>query len=383
MSSSSDAAAWCPMVEDALYHPVGPVPPTSMGALDLGFLGYNFAAPEIEQPLDFYSFDSESQSSNLFPSFAPLSSTRPKSRVSLACIPCRSKHAKCDAAVPSCSQCRASGRDCSYVESRRGRGKDARPERDGPETERPRKRRNQHSEPGSDGATPISTINSNADLEWASSTLISKTESDRSTELLDLYYGSFHDAHPFVLPRHYLNQRLETDKTSLLQLLPVLEFVGSLFLLGAAGEPPRRRAQSAVLPENLPETGFTVQALLIFAISIHSCSEFAHAREILDRAIRIAIRIGMQHNSFSIENGDQSTVLEESWRRTWWYLFITDATFAGIRHCTSFLLYGIQADVDLPCEEASYRSGVSAIQYTSNSRLKSMLLGYPVAPHSR
>lgn len=28
-------------------------------------------------------------------------------------------------------------------------------------------------------------------------------------------------------------------------------------------------------------------------------------------------------------------MLEESWRRTWWFLYVTDGIFAGISHCLS------------------------------------------------
>jgi hypothetical protein len=140
-----------------------------------------------------------------------------------------------------------------------------------------------------------------------------------------------------------------------------MEFVGSLFAPGAAKGMLRVRAESALPPDHLPATGFTVQSLLIFAIAVHACNEFVRARGILDHAIRIALQINMNSNSFSIANGEGCSVLEESWRRTWWSLYVTDGIFAGIRHCLTFSLRDIKADVDLPCEEATYQSGVRII----------------------
>src|SRR5689334_4782172 len=41
-------------------------------------------------------------------------------RASLACVPCRSKHTKCDGGQPSCVRCELEGKACFYAKSRRG-----------------------------------------------------------------------------------------------------------------------------------------------------------------------------------------------------------------------------------------------------------------------
>jgi len=179
-----------------------------------------------------------------------------------------------------------------------------------------------------------------------------------STDLLDIYYASFHDSHPIILPRKFFEQRLQANKQSLNQLLPVMEFIGSLFAPKAPKEDLRLRVENMLQSDDLPETGFTVQALQLYAIAIHSCDEFEHARTILDRAIQIAVQINMRSNSFATTNGEGSTVLEESWRRTWWSLFVVDGSFAAIRHCSAFTMNEILSDVHLPCEEAEYQLGV-------------------------
>lgn len=47
-------------------------------------------------------------------------------RVGLACVPCRSRKVKCDAALPSCVRCLADEKSCEYQKSRRG-GRPRRP----------------------------------------------------------------------------------------------------------------------------------------------------------------------------------------------------------------------------------------------------------------
>ena len=50
-----------------------------------------------------------------------------RTSVAVACVPCRSRHLKCDGGV-RCSRCRADGVDCTYIKSRRGwKGKRKKP----------------------------------------------------------------------------------------------------------------------------------------------------------------------------------------------------------------------------------------------------------------
>jgi hypothetical protein len=59
-----------------------------------------------------------------------------RTSVAVACVPCRTRHLKCDGGV-RCSRCRAEGVECSYIKSRRGwKGK-------------------RKSKPGEQGPTPV------------------------------------------------------------------------------------------------------------------------------------------------------------------------------------------------------------------------------------
>jgi hypothetical protein len=47
------------------------------------------------------------------------SNNQARASVAVACVPCRSRHLKCDGGV-RCSRCRTDGVDCTYIKSRRG-----------------------------------------------------------------------------------------------------------------------------------------------------------------------------------------------------------------------------------------------------------------------
>lgn len=189
---------------------------------------------------------------------------------------------------------------------------------------------------------------------------------DPSTaQMLDLYYKFFHPAHPFILPRYWLNHQSKTDPSSIQHLLLVLEYIGSLYT--SPSKPSKTsqlldRAFAALNNPDIPINGFTVQAKLLLAIVIHCSNDFDQARDVIDRAIGVALDIGMQSRNYAIINGDGNRVMEENWRRTWWGLYIIDGVFARIRRAPTFWLYRVDSDVDLPCEEREYETGVSILE---------------------
>jgi hypothetical protein len=59
------------------------------------------------------------------------STAQNRASVAVACVPCRSRHLKCDGGV-RCTRCRNEGVDCTYIKSRRGwKGKRKRPGENG------------------------------------------------------------------------------------------------------------------------------------------------------------------------------------------------------------------------------------------------------------
>lgn len=253
--------AWCPPVQRA------PSDTTAIDSLfQMGPLDCDFSFSDFDQTHQLYARTSQFLASpDLFQPFASPPPTRAKSRVILACTLCRSRHAKCDATVPACSQCRVNSRTCSYPESRRGRAKVGRVEhgqrsmreRQQSETERPHQMNAQQSRPASSDTSLANSNDSNSDQgcspvdlpvatqtdDYASS---SRSEPDEASKLLNLYYTAFHNAHPVVLHRQFLNRRLQTDRSSLRHLLPAMEYVGSFFAPGVAKEALQARAESVL-----------------------------------------------------------------------------------------------------------------------------------------
>ncbi|KAM0421342.1 hypothetical protein ACHAPT_010873 [Fusarium lateritium] len=71
----------------------------------------------------------------------------------------------------------------------------------------------------------------------------------------------------------------------------------------------------------------------------------------------ISMQIGMNTHIYASANGRGMPILEESWRRTWWELYVVDALMAGVHQTNSFALYDAPMDVALPCEEYQFLTG--------------------------
>ena len=85
----------------------------------------------------------------------------------------------------------------------------------------------------------------------------------------------------------------------------------------------------------LPPNGFTVLALLLAAIVTHCEADFDNARILLDRAVYLALELGMNSRVFAAMERDP--VLAESWRRVYWGLYVTAAIFSGIKRTSHFM----------------------------------------------
>ncbi|KAI9729733.1 MAG: hypothetical protein M1834_006684 [Cirrosporium novae-zelandiae] len=332
---------------------------------------------------------------------APSSREKEKEKppVSLACIKCRSRHLKCDARGPPCGRCSTDGSQCIYVRSRRGyRGlrkqqsarstnhdslKGIAPDNNSsqesidsplnlPSTLPPLLTASTSSYP----SFPTSALNevlsipalyqmgSSNDMNQADafgfinlpSNLTQRLPAMEGPKLpvasylLDLYYLHFHQAHPILLPKRML-------KTSIVQYPPYLkdmmEYAACHYTSACENEAFKSKA-CFVLSNQVPDSGFKVQALLLLAIILHADNLRDQAIQAMDAAIDVAMRIGMNYARFAQECGHGSPQLEESWRRTWWELYIIDGMLASIHQKTSFRTSIVELDVLLPCEEKVY-----------------------------
>lgn len=186
-------------------------------------------------------------------------------------------------------------------------------------------------------------------------------------ELLSLYYSFFHTAHPCVLPQRALKLYLVIDSEALRPLYSVMQYIGSLFAPSVRSDPLKLKAEHDLAAVSLGDhanTGYVVQAVLIFSIAAYWSDETEKAKELMDETVRLALSLGMNRKGFATENGRQDPILEESWRRTWWQLYITDAHIAGGTYTYPYRTSHVEMDVHLPCEEQNYEMGVSSISST-------------------
>ncbi|KAM3427119.1 hypothetical protein MY4824_009633 [Beauveria thailandica] len=326
--------------------------------------------------------------------------------VPAACLACRSKHLKCDGQNP-CVRCRSSGSDCIYVASRRGYK--------GPRKNQPQNpSKSQVTSPASQsisgsadgsnapilidpgtgvasalatqrpsfsgaagvpyetGAYPFDDMQpTRADIQLYRSYFpdnhagISSTKQQTPPTLqsfsladrcLDAFFYHFHASHPFVLPKPFLLTLV--GDPSLEPVLAAARWVGSLFIdAGAARQALFQEAYRIVYESQRPKDGFVVQAMMLLIVALDGCCDNDKARKILRDAETLAVQIGLNTRPFATLHGRSLPVMEESWRRTWWDLFIIDGLIAGVHRVTNFILYDVPADVPLPCEEVQFLSG--------------------------
>ena len=178
-------------------------------------------------------------------------------------------------------------------------------------------------------------------------------DKEDDSQLINLYYANFHAAHPILVPRAWYT---EQNYPSYLRL--VVQFVGSHFSTSVSSDSLRAKTSSK-LNSITAKSPCKVQALLLFAIALHSRNETKEAERVLDRAVTLALELGMNEHGFAMLNGRHQAIVEESMRRTWWELFIVDGYMASMHRKPSFKTSQANMSLCLPCEEAIYAEGIS------------------------
>ncbi|KAI9923940.1 hypothetical protein AWENTII_008323 [Aspergillus wentii] len=79
----------------------------------------------------------------------------------------------------------------------------------------------------------------------------------------------------------------------------------------------------------------------------------------MQATIQLSLDLGMNRASFAEQNSFGSSIFEESWRRTYWELYVVEGLLAAMRDQSTFRLYSQKADVSLPCDEESYNRSES------------------------
>lgn len=309
------------------------------------------------------------------------STHKPINRIVLACIQCRARHVKCDGIQPVCTRCKSDGKECTYQKSKRGGLDKAALAR------RREKLQNQEVEcthkdseislrcapessssdvthalnPITSDATGLATSTTNLmDTDLASSQVAFQVSTER---LLGIYYEICWPACPVPLPLHHLNERRLSEDHEMDTLLLVLQYIGSIFAPWTFPDSHYELARIALSSPLLPRTPWNCQALMLFATAQLHTSQTHNARGTLYKATFIAIEIGMNTQEFAITYGQGDPVLEESWRRTYHFLTLTDQHFAVIVNNPVYALISVPNLVDLPCDDEFYVSGVSPLYY--------------------
>ncbi|SPO06051.1 related to C6 transcription factor [Cephalotrichum gorgonifer] len=317
-------------------------------------------------------------------------------RVSLACVPCRSRHIKCDATRPNCRRCLSEGKECYYEKSRRGgldraalaarrnrvsglsgssapTGSPGSRQEPAAAEELPRPGGDvwQLSPPGNENSR--SAVGGSTTSSFGGSPLYklpisvhtgSPSPGTPNDPLIELYYEYFHAFHPCVLPRKYLNALLRdpSKQVVLAPLISVLRFIGSIYGRSDQSLQLQLKEHAIRMTSDAPSDplarAFLAQARLLLSIALYWFSDREGSRGTMDSAIRTAFELGMFRQEFAAANGGGDPVMEESWRRTWWQIFAVDAYYAAIKRTPRFLAQDVEPNVELPCEEWEYESGV-------------------------
>ncbi|KAI5459237.1 hypothetical protein BGZ63DRAFT_415868 [Mariannaea sp. PMI_226] len=306
---------------------------------------------------------------------APKQNGRPM-RSLLACLPCRSRHLKCDSKRPCCTRCTEGEKQCQYAQSRRG-GLDraALAER--------RKRLAAAEESQATSSLESSPVGGQQTLAFTDADILDDSGLLDNTSVSDFtsgtaspaippfqvdnidndsfvnaYYDNFHKLHPFVLPRGHLQKLYQcpSRRLSFKPLVAVLRFIGHIY---TSREWPSllRAAVDGMLSQASKTDPITVQCRLLYSIALFWSGYKADAQRELSTAAGLARELGMFRGEFATERGSGDPIIIECWRRTWWMLYIVDIYFAGSLGTMTFTVLDIDATVDLPCEEAEYESG--------------------------
>ncbi|KAG8351146.1 hypothetical protein FVEN_g10786 [Fusarium venenatum] len=256
-------------------------------------------------------------------------------RASIACVPCRSRHTKCDGLLPHCTRCQEQGQKCYYVSSRRGI--------------RDAKKRNMMRDevPMTDqDDTAESTPSPN--LSGFHSPLYNQSRS------LDLYYANFHVAHSWAPPKPILELFLKEKPNDVRFLEATIMYIASRYSMVDTSSLRGRAFE--MLHEQLPPTLWNVQALL--SLSIASFGEqdnfyrclFIQARELAQLG-------GLQPKAYADQQ--EGLVLAESCRRTYWGLYVHEMLLDMRDNSVQPSLYSakLNEDTELPCEERNYKTG--------------------------
>ncbi|CAI7672030.1 unnamed protein product [Penicillium pancosmium] len=315
-------------------------------------------------------------------------------RSSLACLPCRSRHLKCDGKRPVCARCSESDQQCHYARSRRG-GLDRaalaerRKRLSGLDNTDQVKIADNWSPQGAVGAQgeldltsqfievnsdnggglldgiALGNATSNADSPGSATSYQVQMTDIEQDSLVHSYYKNFHRFLPLLLPRRHMTRHCQNPnrQLSLKPLIAAMRLIGYIYNFGEWSSALQDHVETC-LAQAMPSDPVVVQARLLYSVALFWYDHKDQAKTEMDDAIRLALDLQMHHEEFAVKNGAEDPVVGESWRRTWWMLYTVDAYYAGTLGTMEFQVMEVDATVGLPCEEQEYESGVIPVPKT-------------------
>ncbi|KAJ5674565.1 uncharacterized protein N7477_004499 [Penicillium maclennaniae] len=176
--------------------------------------------------------------------------------------------------------------------------------------------------------------------------------------LIDAYYQNFHKLHPFLPPQRHFYRLCQNPSRQLdfTPLVAVMRLVGHIFHARDWPTSLQDHAE-ACFPRASPTDPILIQCRLLYSIALFWFDYKDEAKSQKDKSIRLAVDLQMYLHGFAAKHGGEDPVLTESWRRTWWMLYLVDAYYAGTLGTMNFEVVDIETTVELPCEESAFESG--------------------------
>ncbi|PYH63708.1 putative C6 transcription factor [Aspergillus vadensis CBS 113365] len=207
---------------------------------------------------------------------------------------------------------------------------------------------------------PSMSVVPNADLDGCSTEKhLSRSENIANDPLIHSYYKNFHVCHPFVPPRYHLVELCQDPRIehALTPLIAAMRFMGNIYSAREWSVPLKDTIETA-LAHLSPSDPIQVQCRILYSVALFWYDYKVDALSQLDQAAQIAIALQMFKGEFAASQEPVDLVLRESWRRTWWTLYIVDAYYAGTLGTMNFRVMDLDATVELPCDESDYELGI-------------------------
>jgi hypothetical protein len=174
-------------------------------------------------------------------------------------------------------------------------------------------------------------------------------------DAISAFFYYFYESHPFCLPQQRLVELFKERRAPLLEL--AVQYIGSSFIPAIPTDMYKQALERTIANLNYPKDGFSLQAMLLYAIGLHANNEVPRAGQIFGMAQALCLELGIHRQEYSFLHGNNDRILEECWRRTWWSMYTVNGMMAAVNPGVQFRLKDIATDVPLPCNNDQYYSG--------------------------